>query len=437
MTVRSIRESLESSGYFRLALIIGLAILLAGLPVPIPLRALVEVAIMAAATVVTALGLARHSRMQVARIAFLLMLALYTVLLANSNVPDPSTGMQGIRYTMVAISGLMLGLGLPDREGDRAGLIEVVSLLLLAGALASLAVHAFAPGYEESLKRSADATTATLGGVMRMQGLLSGPFHVSMLGSFLALAGAWILALGRRRVALAAVGAIFLATGVALLGLARVRTGMLVTALGLLLLLIVGIHQGPGFRGAIRSLKPEQARSWAFVSAGLIAFAGLGFLASQNVAVQKIGDLPNDHRVDSRLDAIGNSADLALDSPLSGWGPGSASSGLRQDFVDAGKLHETPHNGALGLLIEGGIGALACFLVIFGTAIVNLVRQIGQGRQRAKTGIAIASIVPVLGFWVVGDALAALPISLCLCLVTGVYLANGINLERQAEATDG
>jgi hypothetical protein len=99
--MRLIPESPDRSWYARLILLAGLAILLAGLPVPIPVRALIEVSVMGAAAVVTVLGLARHSRMQVARIAFLLMLVLYVALLSKPNIPDLSSGLQGIRYTMV------------------------------------------------------------------------------------------------------------------------------------------------------------------------------------------------------------------------------------------------------------------------------------------------------------------------------------------------
>lgn len=427
---------MDRGSYGRALLIAGLAILLAGLPVPVPLRALIEVAIMAAATVVTTLGLARGSRMQTARIAFLLMLALYVALLSSSNIPDLGTGLQGIRYTMVALSGLMLGLALPDREGSRYGLVGALSVLLLVGAAASLAVHALAPGYEESLSRSADIATSMLGGQMRMQGLLSGPFHVSMLGSFLTLSGAWILPQARRNGAwFLAAGLAFLGLGVALLLLARVRTGMIVTSLGLLVLLVAGIQQGPGFGQFFRVLRPRRLRDWAVAAVMVVALAGIVAVASQNVAVQEIGHLPHDHRVDSRVDAIEASWDIANESPLTGWGPGTASTGLRQEFVEADKTFEAPHNGALGLVIEAGLGALACFLAIVGSTVVNLFREFRGRRQKATIGIALAGIMPVLGFWVVGDALAALPISLCLCLITGIFLANGIALDRREETS--
>jgi hypothetical protein len=434
LTVRSYIASLDRGGYGRIALIAAMAVLLVGLPVPIPIRALLEVGIMAAAGLVTITGLFKSSRMQIARIAFLVMLALYVVLLSKPNVPDLSSGLEGIRYTMVAISGLMLGLGLPDRDGDPVGLIKILSVLLLIGAIASLAVHALAPGYEESLSRSADIATSMLGGEMRMQGLLSGPFHVSMLGSFLTLAGAWILPQARRRGGWFAIaGLAFLGVGIALLLLAKVRTGMIVTGLGLIVLLVVGVQQGPGFGQFLRSLKPSRPRDWLVAAAVVVVLTGFGVAASHNVAVQEIGHLPHDHRVNSRVDAIEASWDVATDSLVTGWGPGSASSGLRQEFVDAGKTFEAPHNGALGLVIEGGLGALLAFLLIFGTALVNLFREFRLGRQKPATGIALAAIMPVLGFWVVGDALAAIPISLCLCLIAGIYLANGIALDHRGE----
>jgi O-antigen ligase len=255
-----------------------------------------------------------------------------------------------------------------------------------------------------------------------------------MLGSFLALAGVWILPQFRRRGKwLLAVGGTFFGVGIALLLLARVRTGMIVTGLGLIVLFVIGVQQGPGFAQFFRSFKPKRPRDWVFVGGAVLVLAGIIVIASQNVAVQEIGHLPHDHRVNSRVDAIEKSWDVAKESPVTGWGPGSASSGLRLEFVDAGKTFEAPHNGALGLVIEGGLGALLAFLAIFGTALVNIFREFRLGRQKPATGIAIAAIIPVLGFWVVGDALAALPVSLCLCLITGIYLANGIALDRREE----
>lgn len=375
---------------------------------------------MGTAALVTLLGAFRNSEMRWARIAFLTMLALYVVLLSNPNIPDLNSGLQGIRYTMVAISGLMLGIALPDRPGEPFAMIKVVSMLLLICALASLAVHLLAPGYESSLSRSADEATSVLGGQKRMQGLLSGPFHVSMLGCFLTLAGVWILQLRRP------VGGLFLATGISLLLLSRVRTGLLTTGLGLLILLVIAIQQRPDSRLSLRSFWPHGRMTWAVVAACAAVLVGVAVFASGNSAVKGITDLPNDQRVESRLDLLDEANNLAWRSPITGWGPGSASTATRQDFVESGKEHSTPHNGALGILIEGGIAGLILFLLICGSTLLNLWRSSRPESQRRMTGIAAAAVIPLAGFWPVGDALAALPITLCLSLIVGIYLANGL-----------
>jgi hypothetical protein len=415
---------LDFNGFARLALVAALAALLVGLPVPIPVRALLEVGIMGAATLVTLVGALRSTDMRVARIAFLAMLALYVGLLLNSNIPDLSSGLQGIRYTMVAISGLMLGLALPDRPGDQLGLIKVIAVLLLTSAIASLVVHLLAPGYESSLSRSADEATSVLGGQKRMQGLLSGPFHISILGSFLALAGAWILHLRRP------VGGVFLAVGIALLLLSRVRTGLLTTGIGLLILLAIGFQQNPTSRFSLRSLWPRGKRTWAILALVVAALIGVVAFASDNSAVKGVVDLPNDQRVESRLDMLNEAVDLAWESPITGWGPGSSATATRLDFVEAGKVHVKPHNGALGIIIESGIIGLTLFCLLCGSTLLNLWRSSRLEKQKRMTGVAAAAVIPLVGFWSFGDALAALPITLCLGLIVGIYLANGFADER-------
>lgn len=230
-------RSLNRAELARIALLVALGILLVGLPVPIPIRALLEISILGAAALVTLFGLSRGAPMQIARIGFLAMLVLYTALLFHSNLPSLATGLEGVRYTMVSIGGLMLGLALPDLKGGRpVRLIPAITVLLLASAALSLAVHLFAPGVESSFDRTADITTATLGGEPRMQGLLSGPFHVAILGAFLTIAGLWVLMLRRP------IGGLLLVIGGAVLLLAKVRTGLITALIGLIALVVLALY---------------------------------------------------------------------------------------------------------------------------------------------------------------------------------------------------
>lgn len=419
-------QSLTRPDAASLALLAALGILLIGLPVPTPIRALLEIGILGAAVAMTVLKLRSGEPMQLARIAFLAMMALYVALLAHSNLPSVTVGLQGIRYTMVSIAGLMLGLTLPD--GGRIRLIPAITLLLLASAALSLAVHLFFPGVESSFDRTADVSTSMLGGETRMQGLLSGPFHVAILGTFLTLAGAWTLALRRP------IGALMITIGGAVLLLAKVRTGIITVALGLVVLIALAVH--------LRRTRPElfgwvHLGSWRSALVALLAVAVVGItigaVAGDNVAVKQIKGLPTDHRVASRVDAIEDALDVSLDSPLTGWGPGASASGLKHDFWDADKVQINPHSGALGLTVEAGVGALICFLLIGGQAALALLRQLRRGAQAEAAGLAVAAALPIAAFWLIGDGLAALPITLALSLIVGVFLADGFALDEDGE----
>jgi O-antigen ligase len=160
------------------------------------------------------------------------------------------------------------------------------------------------------------------------------------------------------------------------------------------------------------------------------ALIGVVAFASDNSAVKGVVDLPNDQRVESRLDMLNEAVDLAWESPITGWGPGSSATATRLDFVEAGKVHVKPHNGALGIIIESGIIGLTLFCLLCGSTLLNLWRSSRLEKQKRMTGVAAAAVIPLVGFWSFGDALAALPITLCLGLIVGIYLANGFADER-------
>lgn len=427
---------------FRIALMTGVAVLLAGLVIPAAIRALIEAGVLAAAFLATVSTIREHRFLRLARIGFLLLIAIYVALLLHPNLPSLKVGMEGIRYTLVAVAGLLLGIAMPDRPGQ-IRLIPAITTLLLAGVAVSLAVHLIFPGLEDSLDRSADVATGQLGGQIRMQGLLSGPFHISMAGAFLTLSGIWLLLRQDFR------GVPLLVVGESVLLLARVRTGLLVTALGIVLLIVLLLRQqrvDPGLSKVTRGrwLVTALAVPVLAVVVGLAAgFAENGSTTTSggnnrggNSGILELQSVATGHRTASRVTAMKSAVRSVEDSPAVGWGPGAAASGLSHDFAAAGKRYEGPHNGPLGVMVETGIVGFLCFLLTVVPTLARLVRELLSGRQPAASGIALAAALPLGCFFLVGDALGALPVSLCLALITGVYLAGAARLEPR-EATDG
>lgn len=419
--------------FIRISLLTGLAVLLAGLVVPIPIRAVTEVTILGASVLAAVDGLRREQRFRIARIAFLLLFVLYAALLLHPNLPDLRTGLEGIRYTLVALAGLFVGLALPDREG-RPRMIPAITGVLLIGATVSLAVHLIDPSFEQSLKRSADIATGMLGGQIRMQGLLSGPFHAAMLGAFLTLSGVWCLI--RRSLW----GVPLLVIGELVLLLARVRTGLITVLLGLIVLAVLGWRMRNRDQPVSRPAPINRLAPILTIPLLLAVGFGAGFVegngsanlvgessssgSSDNAAVSGLGSLPGDHRTGNRLKSMRSALDSTVNSPIIGRGPGSAASGLEAGFLDAGKVHEQPHDGPLGVAVEVGLVGLVAFLFLIGSVLANLTRALWAGRRPAEAGIASAAIFSLGFFFLTGDALGALPVSLSMLLLTGVYLAN-------------
>lgn len=423
----------------RIALLTGIAVLLAGLLIPAAIRALIEAGVLTAAVIATFLAVGENRPLRLARIGFLLLATVYLMLLLHPNLPSLKVGLEGIRYTLVAIAGLFLGLALPDRPGQ-VRLIPAITVLLLVGAAASLGVHLIFPGFEASLDRSAGIATGQIGGQVRMQGLLSGPFHISMAGAFLTLAGIWLLIRQDLR------GIPLLVVGESVLLLSRVRTGLLVTVLGVILLILVFLRQRrtePVFAAVTKQRWMATALAVPLLAITVGFAAGLAESGSNTAASGETGrggnsgifelqSVATGHRTASRVTAMKAAAESVVDSPVVGWGPGAAASGLSADFAAADKTYEGPHNGPLGVVVETGILGFVCFLLALIPALTALARELLSGRQPAMAGVALAAALPLGFFFLFGDALGALPVSLCLALITGVYLSGYRAKEPEA-----
>ena len=357
---------------------------------------------------------------------FLLVLTAIIVLIAaleifNPNVPSISVGLIGFRKTATFLLGLAIGLGW---RGSRLKGFRLAWGLLFAEALFSLLVHVVFPSVEQSISRRSGEYTRTIVGVDRMQGLLGGPFHVSMLGAFLflsALAGPIVI----RHLALRVTAAIL---GLACVYFSQVRTGFLAVAVGALIL----------------TFATGSSRRWVgrIISVAAIGILGVAFVgplaqyARKIVALEVLLDRGlDDPRFTSRFGTWSAGLDMMERSPLIGFGSGSA--GDTMGFWFFGAEHVTSHNVWLKYGVEGGVLQALLFLAL----------SVGLGfavrPSRDPTLLGIAAGVTFLVFGAVGSAVEAIPVSLGMAVILGLCVRkdpagpnNGLpELHRDKERT--
>ncbi|HET9163817.1 MAG TPA: O-antigen ligase family protein [Solirubrobacterales bacterium] len=370
---------------------------LAGLLVPYAVSVAVQAGLALVVIGSTAWAFAKREPTAWGALALLAVVGLWVLLAFHPNVPSLSVGLLGVRKTTFFLLGLALGLVWPGRsaEGGERALIK----LLLLVALATVAVHAFLPDLESSFERGASVYTEEFAGHARVSGFFSGPFHVSLLGTFLVL-WAWHGYLSKAESG--RVLAACLAAGLLLVDLSGVRTGYATIGLGVALTLL---------------LRPSTRASKLRVVAltGLLAIA-VGVLLSTSLvrdpALSSLGHLSGDSRVASRLETISESERMIGESPLIGWGAGSAGSTLGADFF-LGR-HVTSHDMALGFLVEGGF---------LGLALVGVALFVALWGSRGLLSLrhpAAAAALSLIGFAIAGDVSEALPVSFFLMAFIGL-----------------
>jgi O-antigen ligase len=336
------------------------------------------------------------SRGLIALTAAIVFIAAIEIL--NPNIPSIEIGLIGFRKSAAFILALTIGLGW---RGSRMRALRLVWWCMFVTAVTSLLVYLLFPSIEQAVTRGADRWSAELDGAARMQGLLSGPFHISMLGVFLALSAlAPSLVLPRLWLRLAA-----MAVGLACVSFSLVRTGFLALIFGSIVMLLAA----------------GTARLWALRTigfAGLVAAVAvfstpIAEYAQRNVAIKRIFDQGlGDQRVTGRYDTWGRSIDLISRSPFVGHGSGSAGDTLGYAF--AGREHVTSHNVFLKYAVEGGVIQMALLFALV-TAVALAVRP---ARDPSRFGMAAG--VTILGFSLTGSALEAIPVSVGLAVVLGL-----------------
>jgi O-antigen ligase len=383
----------------RIGFVLGLLlpVSLAALFVPVGPSEAAQGALLVAAVVFTASAFRRNEPVAWGAAAVLAIVGFWCLLLLNPNVPGLTTGLLGLRKMTFMFVGLAIGLVWPKGTvRDAEGLL--VRMLCIAG-IGVLIVHIFFPDIEASFVRGANIYSEEFMGTARVSGFLPGPFHASLLGAFLVL-WAWHALLSKAESRLFI--AVMALTGLWVLVLADVRTGYVTVALGIVLTLLLR----PGAR---------RSRLRTVGLTGLLVAAVVLLLSTSLVSNQAVSSIPNlgsDSRVASRVETIHVSEEMIGDSPLLGWGPGSAGSTLESAFFL--RRHVTSHDQVLGFLVEGGIAGL---LVVIGALWLALRYTKGL---RSLTHPAAAAAIGLVGFGLAGDVSEALPISLFLMILIGL-----------------
>ncbi len=326
----------------------------------------------------------------------LLIVIVWCIFAFNANVPSLSTGLLGVRKTVFAIGGLVLGCAIPEGQIRAA---ETLVVRLLTGALAvSIIVHQAFPAIEASIQRTADYSTAEFGGISRLQGIFSGPFHVAVAGVF--IAGWAVLRFRDNRPVAMAVGAI----GLLAMYMSLVRTAYLALAA----IFIVQIFIAPGARTRLRRIGILAA----------IAIVGLAlFYVNEGTAstAQSITNLQQDSRVQNRFPEYHKAIALIARSPVYGWGAGSAGDTLQSKFGSQ-RNHVTAHNIWLKVGVEGGLLGLA----LWGALAVTAGRRIRWTGRQGELAAVASVVIGVFGLTV--SVIEALPVSYFLFLIVGLAI---------------
>lgn len=333
-------------------------------------------------------------------LACLAIIGYWTLLaLLHPNVPDLQTGLLGMRKTVLAFGGLILGCAIASHQ--RRSAERTVIFFLALAMVASIVGHFFVPAIEQAVTtRAADEYTAIFDGQRRLQGVFSGPFHAAMCGVTLVAWGlarwrtggrwpAWVLLLG-------AVGTY----------LTLVRTSYIAVALAVVALIMMAGSIGTFLRRA------------ALAASGVVIVAAVAALSGRNLIepLQSIANFSTDGRFQGRLPQYQIGLDLFGASPVFGWGAGSAGDTLGPAFRQG--EHVTPHNLLLKFAVEGGLIGLL-LLVAVGVAVWRAIDRSTPGGQ-----LGVAAVVGLLGLGLTGSAIDTLPVSYFVLMLAGLAIGS-------------
>lgn len=330
------------------------------------------------------------------------LLAYWALLALHPNVPDAYTGILGWRKSCLFVVALYIGFLWPRSIGKSA---KALWFLLGVACVISIIIHQIFPSFERSLSRSAGLWTSTFGGEARMQGIFAGPFHASLAGSFLVLIALYGWSENRRIHSFYS-----LAIGSVVLVLSQVRTGYVAIAFGVLAYLLLALRgiRRFAFLGGI-----------AILGLLLVLFAPVfnldlnDWFGSGNAALASLAEADTDTRLLGRFDTWEQALLLIRESPIIGWGAGSAGDTLAPLF--AGGEHVTSHNVGLKYLVEGGL--VGAFLVV--AVLMMLVAKVRSVNSTIRYALWPA-VITLLVFGSTGAIVEAVPVSLLLAVFMGM-----------------
>jgi O-antigen ligase len=339
-------------------------------------------------------------------LAVVVVLAVWTLLLLHPNVPDFITGLEGWRKSVMAIVGLVLGCAVvPRRPTEDA----VISVLVVALGV-SIVAHLWLPGIEDMVSRDAAVYTGEFEGSERLQGVFAGPFHIAQAA---VLVIGWAGVRFRSRPLLAAVAAV---VGLVALGLASVRTSFIALAVVVVVLVLV--------IPLSRRARWIAVASITVVGAASVAAASLGLLGS---AAASLFSVTTDGRFLNRFPGYADALEALRQSPLVGWGAGSAGDTLGPQFLPE-FFHVTSHNILLKIAVEGGLVGIAAWVFLA----VAIWRTVGWSTGAGR--VALVSLIGLAVFGVVGSSLEALPVTYFLFVMVGLACSNYRPFRRASSA---
>jgi hypothetical protein len=334
--------------------------------------------------------------------AVCLILCLWlVVLLVKTSVPSMTTGLLGLRLSIVFVLGAVLGYVWP---ADRADPFRTIWYSLLLASAVSIVIFLAFPGVEAGISRAANEYTSEFSGSARLQGIWPSPAHASLAAVFLILSSVRATTVvPNRTVRLAG-----LVVGLVALYLTQVRIGIVAVVVGLVLIAVTS-----------NTWSARYSRALAIGVAGAIGIVVLPLVQQRlEVAYPAIASLANpfsDSRFLNRTSTWDAGVSMFWSSPFTGWGPGSAGSTLGSNYMYG--QHVTPHNILLKYAVEGGVVALLLIAAILVRSAVAVL----QTRDYAKVGLAV--IVPVFVAGLIGTVVEAIPVSFAFAVILGRYVA--------------
>jgi O-antigen ligase len=290
------------------------------------------------------------------------------------------------------------------------GRFERLVIGSVASALAvSIFGFYFAPGIEQLVSRSAGEYTSLYAGQARLQGIFSGPFHVSAGGVLLLC---WVIVRWKEHRVLAA---LYAAIGMVSVYLSLVRSAYIALAIVVLVAVLFSPAAQTMFRRA------------AIVIVGGACIYALSVYTQSNLfaTAQSISDFSTDGRFLNRLPGYERGLTLVEDSPLYGWGSGSAGDTMGSAFDQVGS-HVTPHNILLKFAVEGGFIGLLLVVALF----VALWRRLPVTSSQARLGVLAG--VSLLGFGISLSAIETLPVSYFVMVMIGLGVHDRVKATAEA-----